>query len=938
MPTKQVVLVFEKKFSFFSAEMSMGDSFEEPANYRVDSVITVSKENRWHSLQRQKPQARKPVGVQMKGQRKSSSDLKLGKAASQRAQSLQNMLPPSYESVVGKRPLSVAVPVAIPVVPNDPRMLRSVSGDNTALSKYSLTSKSTPNLDTPIIESDLQNGDGSPPNQARRDMSYNKPFSYATLDRNKPRSTSSSNVETVVATPVKATVVAVESTESKPEITVVATPVEVIESSPVVQTGTPRASVKASGGDVGNKTEKPPIPPKPRSLSDALQEAVAARASRINRKSSVPEIEAPSAFKLTDPRERRVSAPSKFSPRKKLEPSQKVRTEIMTSLEEKFVEDESKVERSSLKAKGNERFDTAPQQHEKQLRDNKDSASVNSKNEQNDSNKKGTVMASSADIYRRYTAPTRDMNRQTSLDSSEGVRKSSVTGNDKFVRQLSEPVSLDRQPRVHATATAIAVKPPAAPIPPPVASIPRRPQIQLGVRAKGTVPPPPSLPTTKKTDIPATPVLKGLITADALSAKKSKLKSAAKDNATSSKVNSPGRKTSAPASPHNFAMQHTNLLAKAVAERAARVSTQSHSDTDLSSAGQTENLANKTGDEKQLYFREKNNNRTKPLVFEARGVNSRGKPTPPVPPKKRFSSPDMKQRMHKVDELTDQRKPLLLGNHSPSSVVERSLPFELPAPLLSEEDRSVMLLDEVIRKEAESENWSLNSWNSGSDSSTEIFVPPPVWSSEQLESLENTSRPWYECNSQSEESIPNKTSEPERFNKTIMTKKGFQIKLTFESKREESPKPVRTSSQTDYNDIDAVEPLTPKLRDSTRSNSIRTDSRRDTPLEKAGPLLESDIVDELKTPVAEKTNENSRFVLPPPPLLFTDNDEPYTPLDSPPLPPPPEFSPREPKASPREPNAAPREPNAAVFYPKEDLENVPSSPSTGSDDSSYKVC
>ena len=30
-----------------------------------------------------------------------------------------------------------------------------------------------------------------------------------------------------------------------------------------------------------------------------------------------------------------------------------------------------------------------------------------------------------------------------------------------------------------------------------------------------------------------------------------------------------------------------------------------------------------------------------------------------------------------------------------------------------------MLLDEVIRKEAESENWSLNSWNSGSDSSNE---------------------------------------------------------------------------------------------------------------------------------------------------------------------------------------------------------------------------
>ena len=57
---------FLKKMISFSTEMSMGESFEEPASYRVDSVITVSKENRWHSLQRQKPQARKPVGVQMK--------------------------------------------------------------------------------------------------------------------------------------------------------------------------------------------------------------------------------------------------------------------------------------------------------------------------------------------------------------------------------------------------------------------------------------------------------------------------------------------------------------------------------------------------------------------------------------------------------------------------------------------------------------------------------------------------------------------------------------------------------------------------------------------------------------------------------------------------------------------------------------------------------
>ena len=894
----------------------MGENFEEPASYRVDSVIAVSKENRWHSLQRQKPQARKPVGVQMKSQtlvkRRSSGDLKAGKVGYQRAQSVQSMLPPSYESVVGKRPLSAAVPVNVPIVPNDPRLARSVSEDNASLSKYHLTSKSTPNLDKPIMDNDLNNCYGSPTKEARRDSMYNKPFSYATLDRNKPRAASSTNVEAVVATPVKATVVAVESCEAKPEITVVATPVEVIESTPAVQTGIPRAPVKTSSGDqtAGNRAAKPPVPPKPRSLSDALQEAVAARNLRISRKSSAPEIEAPSVDEVTNARERRVSAPTKFSPRKMMEASEKVRSEIMTSLEEKFTEDETKDDRSSVKSEGNERFDTTSRQQEKQHRTIKDNSTPTATDERNDSDKKGLVMASSADIYRRYTSPTRDMNRQSSLDSSEAVRKNSKTGNEKLERQLSEPVSFDRQPKAQAVAL-----PPAAPIPP-------SPQIQLGVRAKPAVPPPPSLPTAQKKDIAATPVTKGLITADALSAKKSKLKSAAKENGTSSNASSPARKTSTPASTnsHNFAMQHTNLLAKAVAARAARISTQSHSDTDLSSTGTTANLSSNTGVEKRLQLKEMNNNTVKSQL-EARAVNSRGKPTPPVPPKKRLSSPDMKQRKYREDELVvEQRKTSLnIGNHSPSIAEERALPFEIPAPVLSEEDKSVMLLDEVIRKEAESENWSLNSWNSGtgSDSSTEIFIPPPVWPAEQNGDTENTLRPWYECSSQSqsEESIPAKTSEPERFNKTITTKKGFQIKLTFESKREDSPKPVRTSSRTDYNDIDVVEPLTPRLSDSSR-----TDSQKDTPLNEAGPL-ESDIDDELKTPVAEKGSGNSRFELPPPPMLFTDTDEPYVPLDSPPLPPPPEFSPRESKTP--------------VFYPHDDTENSTcTSPSAGSDDSS----
>lgn len=69
----------------------------------------------------------------------------------------------------------------------------------------------------------------------------------------------------------------------------------------------------------------------------------------------------------------------------------------------------------------------------------------------------------------------------------------------------------------------------------------------------------------------------------------------------------------------------------------------------------------------------------------------------------------------------------MLGNYLFSSVIEWFFLFEVFVLLLLEEDRFVMLLDEVIRKEVESENWSLNFWNSGSDLSIELFVFLLVW-------------------------------------------------------------------------------------------------------------------------------------------------------------------------------------------------------------------
>lgn len=889
--------MYESIFFWLFAETSMSDSsYEEPASYRVDSVIAVSKENRWHSLQRQKPHPRKPVGVQMKGQtlgnRKAHHEASSGKAASQRAQSMQSILPPSYESVVGKRPLSGAVPVAIPHVPSDPRFSRSVSED-TSLSKYAVTSKSTPNLDKTNGDG-FQTGPGSPPKDAKRNMSYNRPFSYVEPDTYASRTQSTSDVEKVVATPAKASVVAVEASDSKPELTVLATPVEVIEASAEVAASSPRSP------------EKPPIPPKPPSLSDALQEALAARTERMSRRTSDAEIDrvqrsrkssAPaetdtaSSSEATDFRDRKMSAPAKFSARKKLEASQKVRTEIMTSLEEKFTEDESGGEKSLIKAKQNGRFDLDARQREQYGNNTqKTISSPSSKDEKN-------CAASSADIYRRYTNPafpTRDMNRQFSLDSCEVDRKTSSTTSGRMERQLSEPVSFDYDTRAHVTPKPINGPAPAAPPPP---------QIQLSVCAnasRGVVPPAPPvvLPNASTKDIPVTPVSKGIITADALAAKKMNLKSAPKDMG----VDVAARKHSAPASGNsrNFAVEHSSLLAKAIAARAARVSAQPHPDTDLSATSQSAQQTNKSADERRPGSPDRINKKGVVQLFEARGVNSRGKPSPPVAPKKRLSSPDLRHRRYG-------------GN------AERPLPFDIPAPVLSEEDRSVMMLDEVIRKEAESENWSLNSWNSGSDSSSEVFVPPPVWSSENQDNV-SVSRPWYECSSPSEESIT-KAPEPEKFNKTITTKKGFKIQLTFETKKEESPKPSVTSPSTDFNDVDPVVPA--KL--TSADSPSRTDLPKETLVQKEA--ISNERENHEATNIAEPdniANEDTNFGVPPPPLLFTDIDEPYTPLDSPPLPPPPEFSPREPKPT-------------VLKFPEDEEEDSSSVPSSARSDDSDKV-
>lgn len=830
--------------SLFEMNMSNG-SYEAPASYGVDSVITVSKENRWHSLQRQKPQARRPVGVQMRGQtlnRKSHSDVNSVNAAGSRSMSMHSILPPPYESHIGGRPVSVAVPVATPRVPGDTRFLRSVSEDTATLSRYALSSKSTPNLDK---SNGLQNGLGSPPNTNKRSVPYDRPFSYVA-----PESFSLSTNDggdSGVGSSAANTVIeeAFESSNSSREDTVEVTLVD---------------SVDASTSEVTANTpcfKKPAVPPKPRTLSDALQEAVAARTERVSRrpseigndpvqrsrKYSSPESDLTKSIKHSDSSKRRMSSPAMVNPRKKFDTSDIVRSQIMTSLEEQFTEDEISGEKASVKNCKNDIKTSMPSKEKQEL------------------------AASSTEVDSQcsnFTSSSRDIHRQGSLDVSK--IDNTVISSNKLERQASEPVRFDLNQN-----TVVEARPTNSSSPSPSVSHQTK-RSNLDNSSKGSVPPPPPVfSNTSKIHTTAAPVAKGLITANDLAAKKGKLRSAPVDDTDGSKVSTPAGKQAAPGSANSrsFGVEHNDLLAKAVAARAARISTH------VSSEETTKQQEKAIGKGIQPASPGKNNKAG--LQGTASTTNFRGKPTPPpVAPKKWLSSPDSRNRRYE-------------------RTLERGHSFDVPPPMLSEEDRSVMMLDEVIRREAESENWSLNSWNSGSDSSSDVFLPPPVFSPEQHDNIDRAASKsaTNECDSPPNESVPSTTS-PEKFNKTITTKKGFKIQFTFETKKEPAKQTV-TSPSTNGNDTEPVSVPKPTLIDST----IRCESPPEASAKGKIVSEEKVTVDVQSTPVSHDTaaNEVSDMNLPPPPLLFASSGEQFPLMDTPPLPPPPEFSPREPKIS-----------------------------------------
>ena len=653
--------------------MSMGNSYEEPASFRMDSVIAVNKDTRWSTLQRQKPGSRK--GWQLKMQ-PSSAGQKSKKGGPPRSKSVQDMTapkPPPYEAVVGGRKSSAPVAVATPQVPYSAGAAYPAAESGT-LTKYSLSSKSTPNLER----------EGIPPERWPNGTS-----SSAGSDEHRMQQHGLPN-GSGYATEPEATVVAVGVEESRPraEGTIVATPVLDGMPSPAhVTRSKSQPSLRGSSSEedvlMGDRPAK-----KPASLSDALQEAVAARTARISRMSSLPE-----GNQRPEVTERKHSAPAQLNSRKKLEPADKVRSVIMEQLREGFDLEDGCRSRGGVDG----RFEQSsgaygPSRPHEQV----------------------SRPARALSVSDEYSTLPRRRSSESSASSGYSAEDDRPTSQDK-PRRLTRHGSLKHSRRSRADAgtgldpalSAHSVGKPKHK-PPPVPGVPAAP------------------PFLK--EVPMTAVRQGLITADALSAKKTRLKSVSDDPHANSKPAVAKKPTRA--STGSMVSQHADLLAKAVAARAARLAEQSEVTSE--SESKDDEWTDETRHTVPLCrANDSNNNRGSAVENVRWNANAVAKPSPPVAPKTRRISPSKVIRAQTAEpqaprlaaeKLPDASRNIAANSHasrnSPASNhASRSLPFDLPAPLLSEEDKTMMIFDEVIRREAESENWSLNSWT-GSDSSS----------------------------------------------------------------------------------------------------------------------------------------------------------------------------------------------------------------------------
>lgn len=676
------------------ADAGLMYSQEEPASLKMDGVIAISNESPWYTLQRRKPsQPTSRAAAQFKFNtttRNKSRHRSEGMSSDVRSQSMQNIasLSESYDSsTLGRRPKSTALPFAIPQIPD--RITRSMSqGENTLTRQRDYHNRNSDPylLDTPSLPVRSVSVDESTRydlplrsvsvNESTR---YDLPVRSASVDESTRYDllyglpvTSIDGRDTIVATPVNATVSYVEETGPT------------VEASPVYDSNNYGAANgrTAVNGSAGGERKHSLGSNEPFNLSSALQKAVEARNERISSQNTI---------------DRKISAPANVNSQRRrahTSANDKLRSDIMSQLN-----------------------DTQLQTETHGYHSNGSNVSYHS----NESN----VGYHCNNLNPGYH---HDVPRRPSVESRSSSHSSPISSPVK-----AEPPRLAAKPPMAPKPFAPPPPPPAPPTAPPGPPVTKTFDKSTSKSLKGN-----------KVEIPQTAVRQGLITVDALKAKRGNLKTVQNNHQdatpkTSKSIHSlvgrlagPGAKP-APAFGGN---QHAHLLAKAVAARAARLANEakenehdspsSWEDHDESSAPNIPFTSQKKASQTSIA-----------------GQTSPKKTPPPVAPKKSRSP---------------QRKPPECESPSRRLLYPcRSNDIDRPYEYSTEEDRTMMFLDDVIRKEVESENWSLNSWNSSDSSSVAEAVLSLNGQDDRQRksSFGSGSRPWYEYSSgsPSEESL-----------------------------------------------------------------------------------------------------------------------------------------------------------------------------------------
>lgn len=814
----------------------------------MDSVIAVSKDSAWHTLQRRKPgpsnsrsAAQFKFNSVSRNKTRSRDD---GMTSDLRSQSMQNIasLSSSYDSAtVGRRPKSTAVPVSVPRVPE--RITRSLSHSENTLTRptdYHGYSSDPSLLDKPSRPMRSLSVDES----SRYDMRYDPP-------------TTDLNVEhTIVATPVSATVSYLEETGPA----VVARPIYDSNN-----------NGRAANGETNRERKHSLGSNEPFNLSNALQKAVEARNERVNGLDTI---------------DRKVSAPANITSQRR---------------------------RAQTSATDRLRSDIMSQLSNTQLQAETDSYHRN-------------------DLNGGYHG---NLPRRSSVDSERSSPLSSPIKKGSPKRSVKPPM----QPK------------PAAP-PPPPPTPPIAPPAPVQPTSKHTSKP---VIKGKKLDMPQTAVRQGLITVDALKAKKGKLKTVQNNEENTPKSSTSihsmvgrlagqGGRPGAKPAPAFGGNQHVHLLARAVAARAARLANEAQ-ENEHDSPSSWEDEASSPN-----------------IPFAQKPISTSPKKTPPPVAPKKSRSPVSGQR--KPSESDNPGRRLLYPPRINDS--DRSCDYS------AEEDRTMMLFDDVLRKEVESENWSLNSWNSSDSSSLAegvlpqgTCIPNSQDERQRKSSFGSGSRPWYEYSSgsPSEESLSASTERISQLRPSVPSDEGSRVngdRLSDLRRRYSDEDGGVTSTLTRDTDINLV-PVHQKhsvsnsslgsdevvndsypidnhsptddsngrytptnnvardgYRDGTYSSSSdtetgvvektittstgksvkikllvqanKTPTKTDTHLyEQNSPTKDNTTYDTQKTPISNHFAEGLNDFIPPPPMDFTGQD--VDEISSPPLPPPPEFLP-----------------------------------------------